>query len=98
MVEWGKNGDGGGASVQESVAEFRLTDEGVALETLKDAMLSLEGSRVYNLLSDYRLRYGGSAREKAFLTFHHWRDGLPALAEETTLRMLDLLPRHLTAG
>lgn len=88
MVEWD----------MDSLANFRPEESGGVLETLKATMLDLEGSRVYNLLSEYRLRYGGSARERAFQTFHHWRGGLPALAEETTLRMLDLLPHHLTAG
>ena len=78
-------------------ADCRLAG-GDSLELLKAALLGLEGSRVYNLLSEYRLRYGGSARERAFRTYHFWRDGMPALAEETALRMLDLLPRYLTAG
>ena len=83
----------------DTLADFRLADDGAgALETLKAAILALEGSRVYNLLSEYRLRYGGPGRERAFQALHQWRGGLPALAEETTLRMLDLLPHHLTAG
>ncbi len=67
------------------------------LEPIKTTLLSLEGSRVYNILDEYRQRYGRPARERAFLTYHHWRNGTAALTDETTLRLFDLLPRHLSA-
>ena len=67
------------------------------LEPIKTTLLGLEGSRVYNLLDEYRQRYGRTARERAFLTYHHWRGGTAALTDETTLRLFDLLPHHLSA-
>ena len=79
-------GSGGTAS---SVANHAL------LEALKAALLSLEGSRVYNLLEKYRQQHGGIARETAFLTYHHWREGRQVYWDTTAARLFALLPAYL---
>ncbi|MBV9852711.1 MAG: hypothetical protein JO250_23880 [Armatimonadetes bacterium] len=68
-----------------------------AFEQIQATLLSLDGSRLYNLLEEYRLRYGRPARERAFLAYHHWRDGHRAASDETTACLFELLPRHISA-
>ncbi len=70
--------------------------EAACLEALKAALLSLDGSRTANLLEEYRQRHGRPARELAFLTCHHWREGRRASQNATTARLFDLLPHYLT--
>lgn len=70
------------------------TDDAL-LEAFKTALVSLEGSRVYNLLEEYRQRYGRQARETAFLACHRWREGRQVCWDATASRLFELLPRHL---
>ena len=73
-------------------------DDSALLEPIKTTLLALDGSRVYNLLDEYRQRYGRTARERVFLTYHRWRGGTALLTDEATLRLFDLLPHHLSAS
>jgi hypothetical protein len=73
-----------------------LDADKAVMEALKTALLSLEGSRVYNLLEEYRQKHGRQAREAAFLTYHHWRAGQPVVWGSTASRLFALLPRHLS--
>ncbi len=81
-----RSGDGRTASRDANAA---------LLEALKTALVSLEGSRVYNLLEKYRQQHGGMARETAFLTYHHWREGRQVYWDTTTSRLFALLPAYL---
>lgn len=73
----------------------RLDADDAVLEALKTALISLEGSRVYNLLEKYRQQHGGVARETAFLTYHHWREGRQVYWDTTASRLFALLPATL---
>ena len=73
-------------------------DDNALLEPIKTTLLALDGSRVYNLLDEYRQRYGRPARERVFLIYHRWRGGTAMLADDATLRLFDLLPRHLSGA
>ena len=83
-------------SLSESGGPASLFEADAHLETFKAALISLDGSRVANLLEEYRQRHGRPAREMAFLTCHNWREGGPAYQDATTARLFDLLPRYLT--
>lgn len=76
--------------------EGRIPGSDDIVESFKTTLIGLEGSRVANLLEDYRLRYGRLARERAFQTYHRWRGGSAVDTDESTLRLLDLMPRHLS--
>ncbi len=74
---------------------FAADAEEALLEAFKATLLSLEGSRVYNLLEEYRQQHGRAARETAFLTYHGWRKGQAVFWNLTSARLFDLLPHHL---
>jgi hypothetical protein len=77
---------------------------GIAFTHVQSVMIALDGSRLFNLLEECRLRYGRSAREQALTTFLRWREGRPALAGDLSGRPIDgptnnllsLLLRQLT--
>ena len=77
------------------MANTAVVDDAV-LEAFKAALLSMDGSRVCNLLDDCRQRHGRQARETAFLTCHRWREGKPTYWDATAARLFDLLPYHLS--
>jgi hypothetical protein len=81
------------AFVEEIHALRRDHEDAFAL--LRRTLLQLDGSRVFNLLEECRLRHGRLIRERALQTLFHWRDGGPAVPDEAASCLIALLPHHL---
>lgn len=70
-------------------------DQEAAFQQVQAALFALDGSRVFNLLEECRLRHGRLARERTLQALHRWRSGGPAPTDETCALLFALLPNHL---
>jgi hypothetical protein len=80
---------------QERLRAFHQTHKS-SLSSLQSAVLSLDESRLYNLLEDCRFRYGHATRDRARAALHRWRNGLALMPDETTASLFVLLTRQMT--
>lgn len=74
--------------------EFRL---GPIVEDVKNAFFNLSNESRRQFFRSYKNLYGSSAESYAVETFPKWRNGDRKMSGQTARRLLDLVPKYLTA-
>jgi hypothetical protein len=78
-------------------AEALRRKYGDVFEDVKRTFLNLPQDTFNELLEEYGRIYGQAAKEYALRTMRRWRSGGVIMSGQTMTRLLDLVPKHLTA-
>lgn len=65
------------------------------VEDIKHYFFELNGEQLYELMEDYKERYGEKAYNYAMVTMEKWKSGFRKMSDQTLMRLVETLPNYL---